>query len=169
MAEGRPGRLTIRHFPRVPAVCRERMAVGTCSRLIRRISWPKPSSSRVMTARVASGVRSRVDGPVPPVVRIRSQPSRSTMSISACATPSTPSGTILATATQFDCNARLRKTLIASPLMSLYTPTLARSDIVSTPIRAGRLSGISTLLRKLQFQYRQLHECIPGDIANQNR
>ena len=61
--EGRPGRFTIRERPRIPAVWRERIAVGTCSRLTLRMSSPKPGNSFVITRRIASGVRSRGEGP----------------------------------------------------------------------------------------------------------
>ena len=50
----------------IPAVWREKIAVGICSRLARRICSPKPGSSFSTTASVASGVRSRGAGPVPP-------------------------------------------------------------------------------------------------------
>lgn len=70
MALGFPGRFRMRDFPRVPAVERERMAVGTFSKLRIRMASPKPGSSRSRTARVASGVLSRAEGPVPPVVRM---------------------------------------------------------------------------------------------------
>ena len=67
----------IRLRPRVPAVELDRIAVGTFAKLCIRMISPKPGSSRSSTARVASGVTSRGEGPVPPVVRIRSQPSSS--------------------------------------------------------------------------------------------
>ena len=92
MAAGRPGRLTISVVPRTPAVCRDRMAVGTASRLARRIASPKPGLSRVIAARGPSGVRSRGAGPVPPVVSTRSAPSASQSATSASRTASAPSG-----------------------------------------------------------------------------
>ena len=64
------------------ATWRERIAVGTKARLIWRICSPKPGISLCATARVASGVTSRLAGPVPPVVRTSAQPA-STSSISA--------------------------------------------------------------------------------------
>ena len=77
---GCPGRLMMSVLPRMTAVCRDRMAVGTKFRLMARICSPKPGSSRSATARVASGVTSRGAGPVPPVVRIRWQPTSSASS-----------------------------------------------------------------------------------------
>src|SRR4051794_28167329 len=62
MAEGLPGRLTIRLRPRVPAIWRERMAVGTLRSETTRISSPKPGRRRSQTASVASGVTSRGAG-----------------------------------------------------------------------------------------------------------
>src|SRR5512139_690718 len=67
---GRPGRLTIRLEPRMPATWRDRIAVGTCFKLAERIISPNPGISRVHAAIVASGVKSRGAGPVPPVVKI---------------------------------------------------------------------------------------------------
>lgn len=57
----------------MPAVWRERMAVGTYVRLSLRISSPKPGSILEQTDSVASGVTSRTAGPVPPEVIIRQQ------------------------------------------------------------------------------------------------
>ena len=73
LAVGFPGRLTISVRPRVPAVCLERIAVGTDCSETARINSPKPGRSLSQTAVVASGVTSRGAGPVPPVVTIRSQ------------------------------------------------------------------------------------------------
>jgi hypothetical protein len=63
-----------------PAVCLDSTAVGTYFKLIARICSPYPGSMREHTASVASGVTSRGEGPVPPVVTIRQQPL-----LSACA------------------------------------------------------------------------------------
>src|SRR5262245_385890 len=75
MALGLPGKLTIKERPRMPAICRDRIAVGTTLSETARISSPKPSSSLSQTASVASGVTSRRAGPVPPVVTTRQQSS----------------------------------------------------------------------------------------------
>ena len=77
---GWPGRLMIRHLPRITATWRDRIAVGTKLRLMRRISSPKPGISLSPMASVASGVTSRTAGPVPPVVSTRLQPAVSTSS-----------------------------------------------------------------------------------------
>ena len=58
MALGLPGRFTISVLPRIPAVCRERIAVGTNAREVERICSPKPGSIFSQTAWVASGVTS---------------------------------------------------------------------------------------------------------------
>lgn len=65
----------------MPAVWRERMAVGTYVRLVERINSPKPGRSFVQTDSVASGVTSRKAGPVPPEVIIRQHFLLSAMSI----------------------------------------------------------------------------------------
>src|SRR5687767_1007788 len=71
MALGLPGRLTINELPRIPAIWRDRIAVGTNLSDTARISSPKPSRILSQTASVASGVTSRLAGPVPPVVTTR--------------------------------------------------------------------------------------------------
>jgi hypothetical protein len=80
IAFGWPGRLITSALPRITATWRDRIAVGTKARLIRRICSPKPGISLVATASVASGVTSRGAGPVPPVVSTRSQRAASTSS-----------------------------------------------------------------------------------------
>lgn len=94
MAAGCPGRFTISDLPRTPAVWRDRIAVGVCCRPMLRRSSPNPGSSFSITPTIASGVRSRGDGPVPPVVKTSAAPSASHSSISAVRTVSTPSGTM---------------------------------------------------------------------------
>ena len=59
------------------ATCLERIAVGTKCRLICLICSPKPGISLSPILKVASGVMSLGDGPVPPVVRTRSHPDKS--------------------------------------------------------------------------------------------
>src|SRR5262245_52633566 len=52
MALGLPGRLTISDLPRIPAIWRERMAVGTNLSDMFLINSPKPSRSLLQTASV---------------------------------------------------------------------------------------------------------------------
>jgi len=59
----------------MPATARDKMAVGTFSNDFTRMISPNPGNSFSMTDRVASGVTSRSDGPVPPVVTISGKPS----------------------------------------------------------------------------------------------
>lgn len=75
---GLPGKFRIRQLPRIPAVCRERIAVGTYFNDMERIFSPKPGINLEHTASVASGVLSRGAGPVPPVVTTKQQPTVST-------------------------------------------------------------------------------------------
>ena len=74
IATGFPGRLIIKLLPLVPAIWRERIAVGTVLSETILICSAKPSKILSHTAWVASGVTSLVVGPVPPVVRIKLQP-----------------------------------------------------------------------------------------------
>ena len=66
-----PGRLMMRLVPLVPATARESMARGVTLRLSTHIATGIARISRSSTASVASGVTSRGERPVPPVVRIR--------------------------------------------------------------------------------------------------
>src|SRR5437867_1437294 len=79
---GWPGNLMMSEPLRTTATWRDRIAVGTNSRLILRICSPNPGMSLSATASVASGVTSRGAGPVPPVVSTRWQPTRSASSTS---------------------------------------------------------------------------------------
>ena len=75
IAAGRPGKFTINDRPATPATARVKIAVGTFSKDFIRMISPNPGNSFSITARVASGVTSRIDGPVPPVVTINGSPS----------------------------------------------------------------------------------------------
>jgi hypothetical protein len=142
---GRPGKLTIRLDARMPAVWRDRIAVGTCFKLSERISSPNPGISRVHAATVASGVRSRDAGPVPPVVKINAHRSRSARSIKASRTVSTPSGTRRRTARQGVVTTSCKNSSMAGPLISRYAPALARSDTVTIPIGTASLSSMAAV------------------------
>ena len=65
---GEPGRLMIKVPERMPQTPREIMAMGVCLRVSMRIASLRPGAARSMMARVASGVLSRGEKPVPPVV-----------------------------------------------------------------------------------------------------
>ena len=78
MALGWPGKLIMRQCLRMTATWRDKIAVGTKFKLICRICSPKPGISLSPMANVASGVTSRMAGPVPPVVKIKLQLSSST-------------------------------------------------------------------------------------------
>lgn len=133
---GRPGRLTMSVDPRMPAVWRDRIPVGTCFKLSDRINSPKPGISLVHAATVPSGVRSRRAGPVPPVVKTSAHRSRSARSIKASLTFSNPSGTRRRTARHGVVRTFRKKSSIAGPLESRYVPALARSETVTIPIAA---------------------------------
>jgi hypothetical protein len=77
---GFPGRFTISEDPLKPAVCLERIAVGTNFKDSALISSPNPGIILSHTASVASGVTSLKAGPVPPVVTTKQHFSLSTKS-----------------------------------------------------------------------------------------
>lgn len=56
IAAGLPGNVTKSDEPRIPAPCLESIAVGTVSRLTRRMSSPNPGMSFSTTKAIASGV-----------------------------------------------------------------------------------------------------------------
>mmetsp|Transcript_18803 Transcript_18803/g.48964 ORF Transcript_18803/g.48964 Transcript_18803/m.48964 type:complete len:223 (-) Transcript_18803:471-1139(-) len=130
---GDPGRLTTTLSPRMPAICRDRTAVGTYRRDMARIASPMPGSSFSMTRRVASGVTSRLAGPVPPVVMTRPQPSSSIRARMASAIAPSSSATVLRVARHSDCTREPRTLQTSGPPRSVYSPRLARSLTVTTP------------------------------------
>ncbi len=62
-------------MPAIPEIPRESIPCGLTWTADQRIASAKPGASRESTARVASGVTSSGVSPVPPVVKMRSQPS----------------------------------------------------------------------------------------------
>ena len=60
--------------PRSAATPRDRHPLGVIFRLSARMASAMPGHSRSATERVASGVMSRGENPVPPVVRMRAEP-----------------------------------------------------------------------------------------------
>src|SRR5690348_14114006 len=69
---GLPGKLMIRHSPRIPQIARESAALRVFCRPVCRINSANPGIWRVTIVDVASGVTSRGPSPVPPVVSTRS-------------------------------------------------------------------------------------------------
>ena len=88
-----PGRLTISVRLHIPAAARLSMARGVTCIERARIASAMPGASRSMTARVASGVTSRSEKPVPPVVATSARP-RSAHSCISFASASSSSGKI---------------------------------------------------------------------------
>ncbi len=118
IAEGLPGKLIISAPPRIPAVCRDKIAVGTYCKLTCRISSPKPGNIFWQTASVASGVTSRTAGPVPPLVTIRQQPSSSAIWQSVSEINACSSGTTRYTASHGTLRYSLSVETMALPGMS---------------------------------------------------
>ena len=97
-ALGLPGRLTIRLRLWMPAAARLSMALGVIFRDMARMASGMPGASFSQTSRVASGVTSLGEKPVPPVVRIR-------------AIPRSANSRILAASSSFSSGSRARWTL----------------------------------------------------------
>ena len=125
----------IRVSPLIPAVCLERIAVGTYFRDIERICSPNPGNIFSQTDMVASGVTSLISGPVPPVVKIIEQFFISAKSIKASSITDFSSGTNSLTICHGDDSVFFRNYSIAGPLRSSYSPALALSDAVKIPNR----------------------------------
>jgi len=130
---GLPGRLIMRVCLRMPATAREMMALAVFLRLSMRITSPKPGSSRSTTRSVASGVTSRGETPVPPVVRIRSKLplSAHSMSFSEIITASSGITSVNVTVTPRSSSHPLR----AGPLPSALSPVEHRSLRVNMAAR----------------------------------
>src|SRR5581483_8220882 len=157
---GWPGRLMIRLLPRITPTCRDRIAVGTKCRLIWRICSPKPGITLSATATVASGVTSRRAGPVPPVVRIRWQASRSASSFRVVSICARSSGIRRETNLIGLMTARESQSLRAGSPSSWYTPCEARSLIDTRPTTSCSVFVVISLLLRasasLQSQRRVL-------------
>ena len=132
---GEPGRLTMSVRPRTPATWRESIAAGSAARPAARIASASPGTSRSTTSRVASGVTSRGERPVPPVVRTRSAP-LSASSRSAAASASRSSGR--QDEATISTGARRRRTAAATagPERSSRSPRNERSETVTTATRS---------------------------------
>ena len=99
----------------MPAICRERIAVGTILSEIARICSPNPSRILSQTASVASGVTSLFAGPVPPVVTTRQHFSTSHNSLSVDSINGCSSGIIFATVSKLHESISCKRLLIAGP------------------------------------------------------
>src|SRR4030043_2486534 len=130
-ALGLPGRLTIKHLPRLPATARLSIASGLFFIVTILIASVKPGIVLSITASVASGVTSRGDNPVPPLVTIRSRSTVSDHSLSFVEITSASSGTTsyLATSTP----TRPISSFATSPLLSGRSPLHPLSLITRIP------------------------------------
>ncbi len=141
IAFGLPGKLIITVWFLMPAVCLDRMAVGTNCRLVLRINSPKPGIIFVHTASVASGVTSRSDGPVPPQVIIKQQFSTSAILISVCSISAFSSGITAYTFSHSLFRYSVMVATINCPGISSYIPKLARSETLIIPIFISMIRG----------------------------
>src|SRR5215469_6587512 len=125
---GLPGRLRIRDWPRTPQTARLRTANFVDFEPSARIRSVMPSSSRSQTARVASGVTSRLAIPVPPVVTTNRTSTLKRTRISRMAPSS--SGTIARETTRKFFFSRASAT--AGPPRSARSPREEESLTVTT-------------------------------------
>jgi hypothetical protein len=108
------------------------MPTGFSAAPRRRSSSAMPGTSRVMTRAVPSGVWSRSETPVPPVVTSSLTPA-TISAVRARSTLSAPSGTTTASA-QSNPASRSAATAIG-PLASSRSPAAERSETVRTAAR----------------------------------
>jgi hypothetical protein len=128
-----PGTFTISALPRTPQTPRLNTANGVSFSPSARICSANPSSNRVQTAQVASGVTSRTVRPVPPVVTIRRctpAAQRNASSIASCS-----SATVRCPSTENPYSRN--KSATAGPERSSRSPRAHRSLTVRTKAANG--------------------------------
>mmetsp|Transcript_24734 Transcript_24734/g.78998 ORF Transcript_24734/g.78998 Transcript_24734/m.78998 type:complete len:204 (+) Transcript_24734:410-1021(+) len=122
---------------RTPATARESIASGSAREVSRRIASGMPRTSRCTTSRVASGVTSRGDRPVPPVESTRLHWSASCTSARLISSASSgTSARLTGAASLTDCTLSAKPTTqssISGPDSSWYIPAAARSLTVRMP------------------------------------
>mmetsp|Transcript_4217 Transcript_4217/g.14669 ORF Transcript_4217/g.14669 Transcript_4217/m.14669 type:complete len:201 (+) Transcript_4217:160-762(+) len=131
--------------PRMPAAARESTAIGSLRRVSSRMTCGMPGRSFSATASVASGVTSRGDTPVPPVVSTRFTPAAAaeeeevhSARLASIAPRSSGTTAVASTASEKApvCSPYCRRHATASgPDSSSYTPAEARSLTVRTAAR----------------------------------
>ncbi len=127
-ALGLPGRLRINDVPQIPHTPRLNAARGVFFAPSLRIRSEIPSTNRVHTARVASGVTSRAAMPVPPVVTTREAEAASRRSAASITFCSSGTISIFSTAKWFSC----KSSFTAGPERSAREPAEAESLTVRT-------------------------------------
>ena len=133
-ALGLPGRFTTSVRPTMPATSRERQAFGVIASDAARMASGMPGAMRSHTAAVASGVTSRGENPVPPVVSTSATP-RAAASRSSASIRSRSSGTRRVATTRYPW--RSASSTSAGPLASGRSPLNERSLTVMTSTEKG--------------------------------
>src|SRR5258706_1012113 len=137
-ARGDPGRLTTSVVPTAPATPRESMPCGVFASERARSASAMPGTSRSITRRVASGVTSFGERPVPPVVNTTFAPPRTASRI-AFAIFATSSGTSAVDTTSWPASVRASR--IVGPLSSARSPAAPLVLTVMTPARTTITAG----------------------------
>ena len=125
-----PGRLIIRVFPLRPAAALESIPIGVIFMLSALMASGIPRTSRSTTWRVASGVTSLWEKPVPPVVATRVTLSSSEHLISSSLILSKSSGIMVLYSTDQSLSSSILT--MASPAVSSLNPWEPLSLIVIT-------------------------------------
>jgi hypothetical protein len=124
--------LTISVRPEMPEMPRERIPIGVWRVLSTRSASAKPGASRSSTARVASGVMSLGVSPVPPVVKMRSQPV-STSEFSRSSISAKSSGTTSIATTSQPASSAAAASL--GPETSSFSRRATEVETVRIPVR----------------------------------
>src|SRR5216684_8309619 len=134
--DGLPGRFRTKDVPQTPQTPRLNRAKGVFFSPSRRIRSATPSSILPQTERVASGVTSRAEMPVPPVVTT-SRAFRASSTIAFWIPPWSSATTLVSMMAKW-CSCRVRAT--AGPDTSLRSPRAQESLTVRTAAR--KVSGV---------------------------
>src|SRR6266567_1094849 len=134
--DGLPGRFRTKDVPQTPQTPRLNRAKGVFFSPSRRIRSATPSSILPQTERVASGVTSRAEMPVPPVVTT-SRAFRASSTIAFWIPPWSSATTLVSVIAKW-CSCRVRAT--AGPDRSLRSPRAQESLTVRTAAR--KVSGV---------------------------
>lgn len=119
-AFGLPGRLIISVRPRMTETARDSIARLVICMDAARMASAMPGTCLSATASVASGVTSRCEKPVPPVVKIKSGCLWSHNRMSSCSNLSRPSGSSSCSITVYPLSRR--RCAIIGPLLSSRVP-----------------------------------------------
>lgn len=138
---GEPGSVMMRVLFATPAIPRDKYARGLVLPVKARASSINPGCWREMTLAAASGVTSRGESPVPPVLTIKSIPESGLHQCRNRVSNAPASSGRQADSTTSAARCSRRKAEILGPDSSRTSPRAQRSEAVRTAARRGGLRG----------------------------